>query len=111
TTTLLVESGYFLADERTTHGEIRADLNVKNDLILKAYDQYPVDVVNASSHDLAFLSKLLKTEGANASGRPPVLKRIVSANTIAASSGALAPQPFLVREIPVASKGAARQKP
>ena len=80
-------------------------------MILKAYDQYPVDVVNASSHDLAFLSKLLKAEGANASGRPPVLKRIVSANTIAASPGALAPPPFLVRDIPPAPKGAAHQKP
>jgi hypothetical protein len=106
-----VESGYFLADERTTHGEIRADLNIKNDLILKAYDQYPVDVVNVSSHDLAFLSKLLKADGANASDRPPVLKRLVSANTIADSPGTLAPQPFLVRDIPVATKGEGPQKP
>lgn len=86
-------------------------MNVKNDLILKAYDQYPVDVVNASSHDLAFLSKLLKTEGGNAAGGPPIIKRLVSANTIADSPRALAPQPFLVREIPVAPKGAARLKP
>jgi len=108
---MLVETGYFLADERTTHGEIRADLNIKNELILKAYDQYPVDVVNASSHDLAFLSKLLKTDLRTSAGGLPVIKRLVSANTIADSAGALAPQPFIVREIPIAPKGAANQKP
>ena len=108
---MLVESGSFLADERTTHGEIRADLNIKNELILKAYDQYPVDVVNASSHDLAFLSKLMKPDRGTAAGGLPVMKRLVSANTIADSPGAMAPQPFLVREVPVTQKGAASQKP
>ena len=58
-----------------------------------------------SAHDLVYVSKLLRS---NRAGRPdpqPIVKRFVSANTISESPDFLAPQPFLVREIPVSGGG------
>lgn len=70
---------------------------MKNDLVLTAYEQYGVDVVNLSSHDLLYVSRLLSKAGsANASG---MLTRIVSANTKSQSQGLASPKPFVVREL------------
>lgn len=94
---LVVESGDFLTDERNAHGALRPDVFTKDEWILKAYEQFPVDVVNISSHDLRYISSLL------AKGRAETqltLKRLVSANTTSDSPDKIAPQPFIIRELP-----------
>ena len=85
-------------------------MSVKNDLVLKAYDRYPVDVVNLSAHDLVYVSKLLRSGGA-AQDRPPVLQRMVSANTLADAPGWSSPRPFLIREIPARKASTSGAKP
>jgi hypothetical protein len=100
-----VDTGYFLADERSSHGSLRADQRVKNDLILEAYDRYPVDVANVSTQDLVYVSEFLRGERKGGESKE-ILKRMVSANTVLESPGGSAPPPFLVREIPVAPEGA-----
>ena len=98
---LLVDSGYFLADERGAHGDLRPDVRAKDEAVFKSYDQFPVDVANISSHDLRYISQLLaKSEFARRAESQPVLKRIVSANTVSDSLGMVSPQPFIVKEIP-----------
>jgi hypothetical protein len=98
---LLIDSGYFLADERSAHGELRPDLLSKNDWVAKAYDQFPVDVVNLSSRDLKYFSRFLtKTEFDSHTASHPLLRRLVSANTVAASPNMVSPPPFLIREVP-----------
>ncbi len=57
---LIVESGDFLTDERNAHGELRSDVSTKDEWIMKAYDQFPVDVINISSRDLRYISRLLQ---------------------------------------------------
>lgn len=97
----MVDTGYFTADERNVHGKLRPDMLVKNDWVLRAYDQFPVDVINLSSHDLGYFSSLLsKTQASSRAGSQPLLNRLVSANTLSDSPGAVAPRPFVIREFP-----------
>ena len=104
---MLVDTGYFVADERSAHGRLRPDIVAKNDWVLKAYGQFPVDVINVSSHDLRYFADgLTKAEFARRSVTEPLLNRLVSANTVSESSEIVAPRPFIVRELPSRKHGA-----
>ncbi|HKG23320.1 MAG TPA: multiheme c-type cytochrome [Blastocatellia bacterium] len=106
---LLVDTGHFLADERNTHGELRFDAVIRSDRVLRAYDQFPVDVANVSAYDAPYISRWSST--GEAAGRPnpyPMLRRVVSANIVGEAKSAGAP--FVVREI-VERSNARRGKP
>lgn len=103
---MLVDTGQFMSDERSYHGELRPDAAVKNDWILRAYNEFPVDVVNVSSHDLRYFSKLLKTQVEGA--RVP-LNRLVSANIVSESSGVESLRPFVIREVSARVAGGVRK--
>src|SRR5262245_12734545 len=78
---------------------LRADAAAKNDWVLKAYDRFPVDVLNLSSQDLAYLSPRLRKERLiNRGGAYAVLDRLVSSNLIPDTATA-APRPFLIKEV------------
>ena len=97
---LVVDSGYSFADERSAHGELRPDVIVKDEWVLKAYDQFPIDAVNVSAHELRYLSRALrKPELASKAAAQPVLKRLVGANIVSDAPDAVAPPPFIVREV------------
>lgn len=99
--TLLADSGYFVADERSAHDELRPDIAVKNDWVAKAHEQFSVDVANLSSRDLRYFAPLLaKRNFETRSASHPLLRKLVSANTLAASAEAVSPQPFIIREVP-----------
>ncbi|MEK6302835.1 MAG: multiheme c-type cytochrome [Acidobacteriota bacterium] len=99
--TLLADSGYFVADERNAHGELRPDIAAKNEWVAKSDDQFTIDVANLSSRDLKYFSPLLaKREFEIRSASQPFLRKLVSANTLAASAAVVPPQPFIVREVP-----------
>jgi 2',3'-cyclic-nucleotide 2'-phosphodiesterase (5'-nucleotidase family) len=109
---LLVDSGYFLSDERGAHGELRPDVRAKDEAVLKSYDQFPVDVANISSHDLRYISLLLtKPEFARQSESQSILKRLVSANAVSDSPDMISPQPFIIREISSRQMNGAAAKP
>ena len=109
---LLVESGDFLTDERNAHAELRPDALTKNAWILKAYDEFPVDVINISSRDLRHVSRFLSKSGSDRKAEPqPALKRMVSANTASDSPDTIAPQPFVIRELPDRRSNNAATKP
>lgn len=96
-----MDTGYFMADERSAHGRLRPDIAVKNDWVMKAYGQFPVDVVNVSSHDLRyFADAFVRTEFVRRSKTEPMLDRLVSANTVSESAAIVAPHPFIIRELP-----------
>lgn len=97
----VVESGEFMNDERNAHGELRPDVSIKDDWIMKGYDQFPADVINVSSHDLRYVSRLLrKGETVGKTETQAILKRLVSANITSNSPDKIAPQPFVIREVP-----------
>src|SRR3977135_4464731 len=76
--TLVADSGYSFTDERGAHGELRPDVGGNDEWILKTYDQFPVDVVNVSAHELRYLSRAFrKSEFASKAEAQPVLKRLV----------------------------------
>jgi len=108
---LLVDTGYFMSDERSTHGELRPDVAVKDDWILKAYGEFPVDVINVSSHDLRYFSRLFKPKPSSQHASPgPMLDRLVSANIVSDSAGVRAPHPFVVREMSSEQKNGRAKK-
>jgi len=90
---LLVDAGNYLTDERGYHGELRPDAAVKDKWVLQAYDLLQADVMNISSYELRYCSRLLRAQA----GSPPA--RLISANIVAESSEFLSPRPFVVREI------------
>jgi hypothetical protein len=104
---VLVDTGYFMSDERSAHDRLRPDVVAKDDWVLKAYEQTNVDVVNVSSHDLRYFSSVLaKQEFTRRAGSEPLLERLVSANTVSESPAVLSPRPFIVREVPSREAGA-----
>ncbi|HEX8186592.1 MAG TPA: multiheme c-type cytochrome [Blastocatellia bacterium] len=110
--TLLVDSGYFLADERGAHDRLRPDVRAKDEAVVKSYDQFPVDIANVSSHDLRYISLLLaKTDFARRAESQPILRRLVSANTVSESPDLVSPQPFIIREIAGRQMNGAATKP
>jgi len=97
-----------MADERNAHGGLRPDILIKNDWVAKAYDQFPVDVFNVSSHDLRYFAEAhSKSNLARTAESRPLLSRIVGANTVAESPSRVAPKPFVVREFPSREAGKA----
>ncbi|MFY9607049.1 MAG: multiheme c-type cytochrome [Blastocatellia bacterium] len=103
---LLADSGYFLADERGAHGELRPHIAAKNNWVAKAYDRFSVDVANLSSRELKYFSRLLIKAGFDA--RAPshsLLGRLVSANTRGASEDVVSPQAFIVKEVTTRQAG------
>jgi 2',3'-cyclic-nucleotide 2'-phosphodiesterase (5'-nucleotidase family) len=97
---IAVDTGHWLADERTTHGGLRIDAVAKSDWVLKAYDRFAVEVANLSAYDLVAISHFIAKAG-NARPREefPQLKRVVSANIVNESAGRATPQKFIVKEI------------
>jgi hypothetical protein len=76
--------------------------------VLKTHNQYPVDVVNVSSRDLKYFSRLLtKSEFNKQVEGLPVLKRLVAANTVSESPDLVAPQAYTVREVAARTSGGA----
>lgn len=95
-----------MSDERSAHGSLRPDAVAKNDWVLKAYSQFPVDVANVSSHDLRYFSTVLaEPELTRRLESEPLLDRLVSANIVSESPGFVAPHPFIVRELPSRQPG------
>lgn len=75
--------------------------------MLKAFEQFPADAVNVSSHDLRYFSGALrKSEFARRVEAEPLLGRLVSANTVSESSDLLPPRPFIIRDVPARQAGA-----
>ena len=96
----MVDTGYFTADERSAHGRLRPDIVTKNEWVFKAYNQFPVDVLNVSSHDVRYVADSLSRAGlARIAETEPLFGRLVSANTIDQRTGSGLVKPFIVREI------------
>src|SRR6266513_477910 len=96
-----------MSDERSAHGRIRPDMAVKDDWVFKAYNQFPVDAANVSSHDLRYFSTALeKAEFARRAGAEPLLNRLVPANNPNEAAGLAPPRPVIVPEVPSRQRGA-----
>lgn len=101
---MLVDSGNLFSEQRTKHGETRIDGVVKNEWLLKAHDQFRVEVANLSTADLSYLAKFLNKETfARRSATQPIFKRLVSANTVVDSANMVKLPPYIVREVSLAN--------
>ncbi|MFL6214680.1 MAG: multiheme c-type cytochrome [Blastocatellia bacterium] len=102
---LVVDSGNSMASETNAHGVVRPDVRVKDDWILKSFDQFKVDVINVAAPDLRYISTRLAKPLSDQAGAPPALQRLVSANIASEAGAASRLQPFLVRDVPPRSAG------
>jgi mono/diheme cytochrome c family protein len=101
---MLVDSGTLFSEHRTRHGGTRIDGAVQNEWLLKAHDQFRVDVANPSAADLGYLAKFLgKAEFAKRSETQPIFKRLVSTNVVTESPNLVKLPPYVVREIALAN--------
>lgn len=97
---LVVDSGNSFTDETNAHGVVRPDVRAKDDWILKAYDDFKVDVINVASPDLRYFSELLaRSVFAARAASQPALNRLISANIATESTEATNLAPFMVREL------------
>ena len=98
---LVVDTGNSFASEGNVHGALRPDVQVKDDWILKSYDDFKVDIINVASPDLRYVSTLLaKPESISRAGAQPAIKRLISANTTSEATTAMSLPPFIVRDLP-----------
>jgi len=73
---------------------------------MKAYEQFPVDVVNISSHDLRYFTDArARAELVSRAETESLHGRLVSANTTSESPAIAAPRPFIIRELPSRQNG------
>lgn len=93
----MVDAGGFLSNDRTVHGELRGGAMVRNKWVLKAYDQFKVDVANVSGEDLGALSSMVDKNRDDLGGLR-FLERLVLAN-VAVGPRSLSPKPFKVVEV------------
>jgi 2',3'-cyclic-nucleotide 2'-phosphodiesterase (5'-nucleotidase family) len=98
---LVVDSGNSLASETNAHGVVRPDVRVKDDWILKSFDQFKVDIINVATPDLRYVSERLAKPASDQSA----LKRLVSANITSDAGAAGGLQPFIVRDVPPRNSG------
>ena len=94
-----------MADERSAHGRLRPDIVTKNGWVMKAYGQFPVDVVNVSSHDLRYFTDARARAEFSRAEPESLFGRLVSANTTSESPAIAASRPFIVRELPSRQNG------
>ncbi len=81
-------------------------MKVNNEWMLKAYKWLMVDAINLSSYDLRFLSKMIRGPSYKTEANWSLINRMVSANIQSRSPNMIAPQPFLIREVPGSQNGA-----
>ena len=100
-----MDTGFFTADDRSTHGRLRPDAVTKNQWVVKSYSEFAADVLNVSSHDLRYIAAA-RSEITRNKDVEPFFDRLVSANTVDAQTGSQIVRPFIVREVASRQAGA-----
>lgn len=72
---------------------------LQNDLFVRAYSRWPVDVVNLGRYDLIYAQRLLAREGLSERAQSrPFIKNLISANGLFGTDVA-APAPYVIKEV------------
>lgn len=94
-----VDAGNFLSDE-INYKAAAEDPRIKNEWVLRAFDNYHVAAANVSQRDLPYLTELMASTAYKENlKRYPFLSRIVSANVTPASAAVQPFKPYVVEEI------------
>jgi len=96
---LQVDAGNFLSDDLTLPA-MAAEARVKNEWVLKSFDQFKFGAANVSPRDLPYLSELMKKPVHSESlKRFPFLSRVISANVVPATADVAAFKPYIIEEL------------
>jgi hypothetical protein len=97
---LQVDAGYFTSDIRDSNGQLHPVAEMRNQWVLKAYNQMNFAVVNLSSHDLPYAERLFaKATYEKEKATNPILARLISANVHASQPGYISPPAYIIREV------------
>ena len=96
---LHVDAGNFLSDDLSLPA-MAAEARLKNEWMLKSFDQFKFGAANASHRDLPYLSELMRKASHEGSvKRFPFLNRVISANVVPASADVVAFKPYVIEEL------------
>ncbi|HQR37577.1 MAG TPA: hypothetical protein PLF26_04165 [Blastocatellia bacterium] len=96
---LQVDCGHIFSDDQA--GKTSAeDVRVKNEWVLRAYEQFKLQAANVSQRDLPFLATMMtKADYAANLKQFPMLDRMVSANVVPASDAVVAFKPYVIVDV------------
>ncbi len=95
--TLQIDAGFIFGDETNPSGELREDIRLMNDWIVRANEVIGMDVVNLGFRDLRYAGMLLNPSAAW-TGKPKAEKSaLISSNIKPADSSRVAPAPYVVK--------------
>ena len=96
---LQVDAGNFLSDDLTLP-VMAAEARIKNEWVLKSFDQFKFGAANVSHRDLPYLAELMKKSAhADSLKRFPFLNRVISANVVPATPDVVAFKPYVIEEL------------
>lgn len=96
---LQVDVGNFLSDDLTLP-VMAEQARVKNEWVLKSFEQFKFGAANVSNRDLPYLSEVMKKSAYSDSLKKfPFLNRLVSANVVPATPDVIGFKPYLMEEL------------
>jgi 2',3'-cyclic-nucleotide 2'-phosphodiesterase (5'-nucleotidase family) len=97
--TLQVDAGFIFGDETNAAGELREDIRLMNDWIVRANDVMGLDVVNLGFRDLRYAGMLLNP-ATSWTGKPKAEKSaLISSNIKPTDSSRVAPAPYVIKTV------------
>ncbi len=95
--TLQVDAGFIFGDETNAAGELREDIRLMNDWIVRANEVLELDVVNLGFRDLRYAGMLLNPS-ATWAGKPKAEKSaLISSNIKPLDSSRVSPAPYVIK--------------
>lgn len=99
--TLQVDAGFIFGDETNSAGELREDMRLMNDWIVRANEVLGLDVVNLGFRDLRYAGMLLNPTAAW-TGKPKAEKTALISSNIkpavgSADSSRVSPAPYVIK--------------
>ncbi len=94
---LQVDAGFIFGDETNSAGELREDIRLMNDWIVRANEVLGLDVVNLGFRDLRYAGMLLNSS-LSWTGKPKAEKSaLISSNVKPVDSSRVSPAPYVIK--------------
>ncbi|MBS1787137.1 MAG: hypothetical protein JST85_05410 [Acidobacteria bacterium] len=94
---LQVDAGFIFGDETNSVSELREDVRLMNDWIVRANDVMGLDVVNLGFRDLRYAGMLLNPSMSWAGKPKPEKSTLISSNIKPTDSSRVSPAPYVIK--------------
>lgn len=97
TAVLQVDAGFIFGDETNSAGELREDIRLMNDWIVRANEVMGLDIVNIGFRDLRYAGMLLNPSAAWDGKPKPEKSVLISSNVKPGDSSRVSPAPYVIK--------------